>query len=69
MDFGVRTISERVIVRMGTPDMAWIIELTLDEAILTRAVLDRAIDRVQSGESVARDFESFIHTIPGHEPV
>ena len=69
MDFGMRTIADRVIVRLNAGETMWIVEMTLDEARMTRTVLDRAIDRLESGASVAHDFESFLHSIPGHEAV
>ena len=34
MDLGLRIIAERVILRLAATDIAWVIELTLDEARL-----------------------------------
>lgn len=67
MFFGVRTISERVVVRIGVSDKTWLIEMNLDEAKLFAIYLDRAIEKVETGSSVANDFGSFLHTLPGYE--
>ena len=61
--FGIRTIADRLVVRLSAFDISMMMELTLDEAYLCRAVLDRAITRLENGSTVAVDFPSFMRTI------
>jgi hypothetical protein len=67
MFFGVRVIAERIVIRLGSGEKVWLVEMSIDESKLFAVYLDRAISRVEQGFSVSDDFDAFITTLPGHE--
>ena len=58
--YGIRSICGRIIVRMTYEHGATISEMTLDEAKVAHAILGRAIDHLEFGDTMAEDLPQFI---------